>query len=1314
MMIRRLVCLLVALLVIGAGVALADENLVLNGGFEDSSDGLNPDNWFRDMWYTSGGISDLGIEDSGVDGTKCVRVENLSENDARFAQVIEVEPNTCYRITGKIRAEDIDEGSAGASLSIKDTFVGTDYVYDTAGNWTEVSLVGMTAGDQASLTVLCRVGDYGSLTTGAAWFDDIRVEKVENAVLDATVESFQTQAPSSGEDAFPDEGGEADNSGLIMAALNLLVLIFVAACVLMTVFVERGRIELAREDSGKKTLGVILALALLLRLVISMAVRGYGVDITDFEAWSTRMWQLGPGAFYEADYFCDYPPGYLYVLWLLGGLRSLLHVPFDSNLDWLMVKLPPMLLDIGLACLLFHVARKHLGKTCALLIAGLCALNPAAILNSAAWGQIDVALAIMLVLSIHWAIEDKWLMALPLFALSILIKPQALMFAPLGLVAMVMRIVWEKQARIKWLLKMLGAVALSLLLMVLVCLPFAGTLDPELIARAGLTWLPARLQGFAWIVSLYGKTLGSYSYLTLNACNLYVLLDLNWKDLAQVPKLGYMAYGLMALGYAYASALYIKAKDAKKLPVLAALVLSVAFCFGPMMHERYLFPCIALLLLAYIMDRDVRLLAAFCMVTFSQFINAALVLRSEHLQAAEQLVNAGVSLVNLVACALLIWTAFDLCWRGRTVAITRVYHHMDAQAQAVRESRMEQFAETIFRPRDHKLNLKWRDWAIMLGLTLAYAAVAFTNLGSMTAPQSSWTSSAKGEQVVIDLGQTESFHLAYYGHSFNNVNFQVEFSDNGESWTTPYYAEFREGLIFRWLWYEPMVENADAENGFALANPSLEEKHPLHEGRFARLTMMGPGLALDEIAFVGEDGRPLPIASMHASGGKNGASQPTAALVDEQQLVPAHPSYLNGTYFDEIYHARTGYEHLHGLHTYEWTHPPLGKLLIAIGIKLFGMTAFGWRFMGALFGVLMVPLMYLLGKQLLKRTSLAFLVSFLMAADLMHFTQTRIATIDSFAVFFIMLMYFFMLRYYQMSSNHVRLWRTLVPLALSGISMGCAIATKWIGIYAAIGLAVLFFFTVWVRAREYRYVRRHMAEIDAGRRAKAQRIKNTFWLNLAVTGVWCVVFFVAVPLGIYYFSYYWQLRPDGNFGLDEIIRVQQNMLNYHAGLGYDNHPFKSRWYTWPFVGKPMWFYSGNEFMPAGWISSITCMGNPIVFWVGLVAMAFVLCRMFTHSRHDRRYIFLTVGFLSQYLPWVLVPRSMFIYHYFASVPFIILATGLGLDYIRRRTQSVYKVLLAALCVASLLMFAFFYPIASGTPIPLWYAKLTRWFDWINY
>ena len=103
------------------------------------------------------------------------------------------------------------------------------------------------------------------------------------------------------------------------------------------------------------------------------------------------------------------------------------------------------------------------------------------------------------------------------------------------------------------------------------------------------------------------------------------------------------------------------------------------------------------------------------------------------------------------------------------------------------------------------------------------------------------------------------------------------------------------------------------------------------------------------------------------------ASAGAENLVDEQSTLTGEPDWFNSAYFDEIYHARTGYELNHRLRIYEWTHPPLGKVLMSLCISVFGMTPFGWRFAGASMGVLMLPAMYLTGKLLFKKRANIFL-----------------------------------------------------------------------------------------------------------------------------------------------------------------------------------------------------------------------------------------------------------------------------------------------------------------------------------------------------
>jgi dolichyl-phosphate-mannose-protein mannosyltransferase len=1306
---RKNLWLMMVLFMLLPHAALA-ENLLANPGFESAADGV-PSGWQRDMWLHDEGVSLLTLEGDAHEGQNCARIISYSQNDARFKQSVRVEPATLYKISGWIKAQDVSLEGDGAGLSIEDTFTSTELVYDTQGQWAPVELYGTTGEDQTELVVMARLGGYGAPNTGIAWFDGLSMEKADRAPVGADVYSLARLEDSGSmgaadfdDDAPWDDGAEpADRGALYLVLVGVLTAAAMAAGVWR---IGGGALSGADEGSLRRGLWAAMAAGLVVRVVVAVIVRGYGVDMGCFQGWSARMLSTGPSGFYSADVFCDYPPGYMYVLWLIGALRSAFGLGYDARLTWLLIKLPSILLDIAAAYLIYREGREALGQRAASLLAGGYALLPAAILNSAAWGQIDAVLAILVALAVIDMSKQRYERALPLFGAAIMIKPQALLFAPIGVAAIIVEIVRsrDKGAQARRLAKSFG---LMLLVMLGIALPFLINLPADLIAESSFaSALPGFLQPVGWLISLFAGTLESYGHMTVNACNLYALLDMNWTPLESEPFWRAFSIAMMALSYAYAVFLYVRGKKRGRLMLVCATLLSLVFALGPKMHERYLFPALLLLALSYGVDRDFRVLIALIALPLTQFLNAGLVLRSEHLIDAEQTLNAAISVVNLLAAGLMAWTAFDICVRDRVISITRRYRP-NSERSLDTDPLTNPVAESLFRPKEWKLVMKKRDWLLMLALTILYAAVALPNLGTMAAPQTSWKSTAEGEQITFDLGSLRQFHMTYYG-GISTAAFTVQLSEDEQVWSEARWANYNQGEIFRWLWYQPGELD---ENG---AYSKLESGNPMQNARYVRLTAERAGLILSEVAFLDEEGAPYPIASVYAAGAAGDRAGDPNLLIDEQDTVPPYPSYYNGTYFDEIYHARTAYEHREGLHAYEYTHPPLGKVLIMVGINLFGMTPFGWRIMGALFGVLMIPAMYMLAKQLLRRSSPAFLAAFLMAVDCMHFTQSRIATIDVFAVFFIIVMYLFMLRYIMMSFNHVRLWRTLVPLFFCGLFMGFAIASKWIGVYAGAGLAILLFYSVFLRAREYVFARCCLKQLEGDQRRIAQRAVNKFWRNLSVTLIWCVVFFIIIPILIYYFSYYWHLAPDGNFTPAGVIDMQESMFSYHAGLGDDTHFFRSPWYEWPLIIKPMWYYSGNEYMPEGYISSISCMGNPAVWWGGLLALLFVIARFFSKDFGDKRYLFVMVGFLSQYLPWILVPRSTFIYHYFASVPFIILATAAFFEWLRRVRPGAYRRLIWLHGAVALMLFIAFYPLMSGTPCLRVYANLLRWFGWYNF
>ncbi len=616
------------------------------------------------------------------------------------------------------------------------------------------------------------------------------------------------------------------------------------------------------------------------------------------------------------------------------------------------------------------------------------------------------------------------------------------------------------------------------------------------------------------------------------------------------------------------------------------------------------------------------------------------------------------------------------------------------------QKRRKSFAESrklLLSGKSPALRLDHKDWFAMLSLTLVYAVVAFAGLGAVKAPQTAYITTGQAEAVTFDLGESRTFHMLYYGGiNHQDHAFAVSHSGSGEQWTDPYEVRLLPGDCFQWKYVTGMA--ADGEGGFI----SPSDSPLVMKGRYVRITADGPAMSLMEVVFRDENGQTIPAAPAAGAGGREGSGANAQLLTDEPATAPDVPSYHNSMYFDEVYHGRTGYEHLHGLQTFEWTHPPLGKICIMLAIKFFGMTPFGWRFAGALAGVFMVPVLYLLGKLLFQKTRYAFLAAFVMAFDMMHLAQTRIATIDSFAVLFILLAYLCMFRYLQMSFFRDG-WKTLWALFFSGLFMGLACAVKWTGLYAGAGLAILFFWSMALR----------LLDAKAGRILGGEFAKQAKALPKYVTGTLaaCAVFFILLPFAIYYFSYIPQFAFEGGLNWERFANAQKMMFGYHAGLTA-THPYQSPFYEWPLMLRPMWYYGGG-YAEEGMVSTIMGMGNPIVWWAGAAAAVYVLIRWLKPhlagvAVTDHRPAMLLISAAAQYVPWIFITRAVFIYHYFASLAFVMLCIVYAFEQLtlRRpkaglRLQAVYMILVAA-------AFAGFYPFATGVPMSRAWADAMNW------
>ncbi|TAJ98907.1 MAG: phospholipid carrier-dependent glycosyltransferase [Chloroflexota bacterium] len=370
----------------------------------------------------------------------------------------------------------------------------------------------------------------------------------------------------------------------------------------------------ARDDVGG--ILILLALALTFRVIIAYLLPGSGFanDIGAFQFWANNLFREGLYGFYQRDFLHDYTPGYLYVLWAVGAVGSL----FGGIGD--LIKVPPMLADLVLAYLVWSMALElGAGRWAARLGALIVALNPITWLDSVIWGQVDSVGLIFLLLGLRELWRDRPERAAILTVVGAMIKPQLGILVPIVAAVTIRRALWptggygaedppeRRRTTTGW---------------------EAGTRGPIRIVTTGLAGLlPAIVLSLPFglalpwgLVEQIFKTAGGYPYVSVNAWNPWALVSLDGSGIAanHLWACDMVDTGLTTLercptavtfgpipavvvGTVLTIALFIAvsvvvARRPDRRTILVGLaVLALAFFVVPTrVHERYLFPLVAL------------------------------------------------------------------------------------------------------------------------------------------------------------------------------------------------------------------------------------------------------------------------------------------------------------------------------------------------------------------------------------------------------------------------------------------------------------------------------------------------------------------------------------------------------------------------------------------------------------------------------------------------------------------------------------------------------------------------------------------------
>ena len=520
--------------------------------------------------------------------------------------------------------------------------------------------------------------------------------------------------------------------------------------------------------------------------------------------------------------------------------------------------------------------------------------------------------------------------------------------------------------------------------------------------------------------------------------------------------------------------------------------------------------------------------------------------------------------------------------------------------------------------------------AILVGSFYLYA---FHGLGNIQTPQTFHTLKEGQSVTLFDFEKPVTIDkICYYVGIDKNVNFTLE-RRTQNSWKKFYTYEKSYPYSFRWKCISPTVKTSKI-----------------------LLRVIKNEMMLNEIRFSYKD-KVVPYKTS-----KNYLNDEKNVLVDT--------SYYSGMFFDEIYFGRTAFEIMHDINVYENTHPYLGKFLIIPGIKLFGMTPFGWRFMNVLFAGLLILMSYYFALHLFKKQEYGFISAFLMTYSFMHLAQARIGLIDTFGVLFVFISYFYLYRFIVKQQ--------LSRLLVSGVFFGLAAAVKWSAVFASIGFVLIALYLL-------------LSRYPLDKRFSGYKLLLYGLLSYGV-----------IAFTVYAFSFFDIYAKTGS--VQSIINYNTNMYNYHSTL-QATHPYSSSWWAWPLDMKPMGYYKQVK---DGLLSSINVFGNPAIFWLGIVALLYLI--FITVKRATLEASFILLAFLGLYLPYVFVGRLMFIYHFYYAVPFLILAIVYMLrDSIEkftviRRFYGIYLFVVAGLFLA-------FYPVLSGYAIENSY--VTQWLKWFS-
>jgi dolichyl-phosphate-mannose-protein mannosyltransferase len=404
--------------------------------------------------------------------------------------------------------------------------------------------------------------------------------------------------------------------------------------------------------------------------------------------------------------------------------------------------------------------------------------------------------------------------------------------------------------------------------------------------------------------------------------------------------------------------------------------------------------------------------------------------------------------------------------------------------------------------------------------------------------------------------------------------------------------------------------------------------------------------------------------------------------------------FPRGHDFDEFHYVPSAKQFLEMKENQNWEHPPLGKLIMAAGIAAGGDRPIGWRVMSTFFGALTLVGMFLWALALFGSVPTALWVAAVTLFNQLLYVQSRIGMLDTFMFAFIV----------WGLAAFTATWRPGIDpktsrryLAVAGICLGLGTACKWFTIVPWLTCGLL---VVLVRLFQNWRMR-----FESG--SDADWYHPDLWQGLSFADwfIWLGV----VPTLVYFatFAPYFIIQKPP-VGFWDLFAMQKKM--YEGQLRVVNqHPYMSQWPDWPLLKRPIWYAFDKEGAEQDTVRGVILLGNPLVMWSGLVAIAY--CAWSWVRTRSREAFLILAFYVAFYASWALIPRKVaFFYYYYPAGMVLSFALAYVFEHCEKGRNKWPRMIFLA---AAFAMFVYFFPILAALKIQGDSFRKWMWFrTWI--